>query len=210
MNKKLLVLLFLCFFVLSIMIMAEEKGKAKIIEFIGWADTCWQLYFKEFTNPSDRTYYYLEPFLSLNVPASPKSEAIFFDLWTQLLIWWSDCKTRDVELYIIVDIISDVIPDNVEVFNWYALDIYETNYAKNTGTQLKRKYMKLIMRRDHLDFWRIKYKDTGEYVPDEVAISILGKLIESGFDIEIWADGFAQGANKIRIAPVTMEVTRIS
>lgn len=211
MNKKLLVSLFLCFFIFSIMIMAEEKGKAKIIEFIGWADTCWHfMYFKTFENPPIKTYFELEPFLSLNVPASPKSEAIFFDLWTQLVMWWSGYETRDVTLRILFKIVSDIIPDNIEVLNMYGLAVNETNNTNNTGRQSIRKYAKFVMRRDYLDWWKIKYKDTGGYVPDELALSILGKLIDGGFDIEIWAEGDAQGANKIRLAPVTMEVTRLS
>jgi len=191
--------------------LAGEKGKTKIIEFIGWADTCWDfMYFKEFEDPSIKTYFELEPFLSLNVPASPKSEAIFIDLWTQLVMWWSGYETRDVELVVLFKIISDVTPDNIEVLNMYGLAIAETNNTNNTGRQSIRKYFKFIMRRDHLDWWRIKYKDTGGYVPDKVALSILDKVIDGGFDIEIWVEGHAQGANRIRLAPVTMQVTRLS
>jgi len=184
MNKKLLVSVLLCLFILSSVTLAKEE-KAKTIEFLAWADTLLDFPYYEYMEPSVSTHFETEPFLRLNVPASPKSEAIFFDLFAKLVVWWSGYETRDVIVFVNVRIISDIIPDNIEVFSNFALGIWETNNSGDTGVYADNRNVKLIMRRDHLDWWSVKYK-SGGWVPDEEAISILKKLMDSGFDVEIW------------------------
>ena len=96
MNKKLLVSLFICFFVFSLGMIAKEKAKAKTIEHLAWAQTGGKpenMYFLYPAHPyTTREEFNSGPLLTLNVPASPESKALFFKCGH--MVWLSGLQNR--------------------------------------------------------------------------------------------------------------------
>ncbi len=220
MNKKLLVSVFLCFFVLSLgMVAKEKKGKAPTIEFLDRIATfspspaLWELT----PEPTILTEFQSDTIFSLHVPPSPKSNALFLDLSAQYFYAWSGYQYRRANGAILLEIKSDVIPEDIEVFT--ALTIIstsDTNNALNESTTLERSWrnFRYMIKRDSNGDWfagqfRVLYT-SGQKVEDEIAIPIINSLIDNGFDVEIHADGYVRGIKWIELVLLSIEVTRLS
>lgn len=214
MNKKLVVSVLLCLFVFSLGALAEEKAKASIIEHLVWADTGNVFITVEIEDYTIRKSFETEPFLRFHVPASPKSEALFFDVFTQILFRWSDFEERRLTAVNRLRIISDAIPENITVFTGKVIyETSETNFTHNFSRHKERAMArcKFNMRRNAVDWWWVENLETGERVPDSEALLFWEKLIDNGFDVEVFAWGTTLGVKEyICFIPVTIEVTRLS
>ncbi len=153
MNKKLLVSVFLCFFVFSSVVLAQEKAKA--IEHIVWAEApYWELSYTFF--PDNFTLverFESDPFLIFHVPASKKGETLFFDIFTQAILEFTNHHERVARASVLLRIISDIIPEDFEFINSATvIVIEETNNAGNYDTTGRRseRTIKLIMRSDNV------------------------------------------------------------
>ncbi len=212
MNKKLLISVLLFFFVCSLVMLADEK--AQTIEHLVWADTLWeQCFYKEPSNHEELESFVSDPFLTFHVPASPKSDALFFEFWAQALYKWSGFETRRAKLELNFRIISGDIPDNIEVkIGSTVINVGETNVCGNYDIQGRRsrRYTKLPMRRNSVDWWIVYYKNSGVYVPENITHEILNNLMDNGFDVEVYTVGEIQGVSRINLIPVEFHVTRLS
>jgi hypothetical protein len=154
--------------------------------------------------------------LSFDVPASPKSPAIFFEAYGQFIINWTSSPYRICNPRIHWRIISPEIPDNIDFYNVYGVaGVYETNYAgdhaypQNQQTCRFKGGSKLAMRRDDVEWWFIIDKSTGRQLPEDTALSLINSLISKGFHVEVWAAGDVQGLSYIAPFAFQMEVTRL-
>jgi hypothetical protein len=131
MNKKLLVSAFLFFFIFSSWMLASEKTYIK--EFLGFHYSPGYDYeiTPDHTLPSG---FESVPFLTFYVPPSPKeSNAIFFDIFAQVIFKWSGLLDRIAHSKIVLNIISDVIPSDIWVYATNAvLSVWEKIWKEIT------------------------------------------------------------------------------
>ncbi len=222
MNKKLLVSVLLCFFVFSSGMLAKEKAKAPTIEFLDRIavynpdPALWKL-----DIPDDLfaiTEFISDTVISLHVPASPGSDALFFELSAQFWYGWDTHLWRQAYGSIYQEIKSNIIPPGIDVYAaTNVIDIGETNYAENE-TKVRergRQSSKYMMKRDSNGDWfagqfRVFDTESEEIVDDEIAIPIINSLIDNGFDIEIYTKGYVWGIDWIKLVFISIEVTRLS
>lgn len=212
MNKKLFISVFLCFFVFSSgMVSGEKDTKGKIIEHLVWVESnrneaAYRFYPTDDTQLED---FRSGPVLIYHVPASPKSEALFFDILAQTNIRWSGHWERTANVRCESRLISDIIPDNITVCStptvfWMG----ESNNSQSIGWNWERRTAKIRMRRNSVDWWQV-YDESGEEIPAEDAIPIINGLIDNGFDVEVELSGSVKGIELIFILPVWIEVNRL-
>ena len=218
MNKKLLVSALLCFFICSLVTVAKEE-KINIIEFIGRNELVgpgvpgWPALWKldPVSNPASITEFVSDPIFLLHVPPSPKSDAIFLEWGAQYWFAWSNYEYWNAWAGIILNITSDVIPDDYEVkAPRSVLQFSQTNnYSNETLWKFQRnaKSFKDMMKRNSVGQWRVFYK--GTWVPDDVAVPIINSLLDNGFDVEVCASGGIQGVKWIRLVHISLEATRL-
>jgi len=193
----------------------EKEEKGKVIEHLVWAHSSLEDVpgFKP-SDPTQLEKFNIEPFLTFQVPASPKSEVLFIEFWAQVLYKWSDFETRRATLSCYLRIISDVIPNNIEVLvPKSVIDVGEKNFAGNYDLQYRRSRRNAKHRISRNgDIWGswVLYKDSGEHVPTEIAQDIFNRLIDNGFNVEVYSDGRIQGCSVIWLIGVLIEVTRLS
>ena len=218
MNKKLLVSVFLCLFVFSLGMFAQKKEeKSGAYELLLRTDivdgfnggVTWDF---EPDNSAVLTTFNSHLINMGHVPPSPKSEALFFEIWCQYRYKWNTNTVRIAYAGPTYIISSPVIPVGIEV----SLDEYrflrsDTNIAGNSSTRHEREHIisKIGMWRDKVDFWWIWNTETQSEVDGEEAISILNKLIDSGFDVFHQTWGQIQGADWIYLRWVSLEVSGI-
>ena len=188
--------------------------EAKSIEHLLWESTVrdwngWEI------DEADRyvlNFYELDPFMTFEVPASPKSDALFFEVDCKVYRQFNDSSTRHAHLRLMWRLTSEVIPENIEVWGgWGAFVFKDTNHSEDFSPLMSHNNsVKMVMRKDTLDWWVFQYKDTGDFVPDEVAVPILNEIIKKGFSFEVWASLEAQGLIQFWLRPVTWHVTRLS
>ncbi len=217
MNKKLLVSVFLCLFVFSLGMIALEKEeeKAPIIEHLF-------AYFSGRSEFLNHTYlesptpllYESETLFAFHVPASPKSDAIFFELgYSSYVWWWSGYSPQMFQAALYVRIVSEIIPDDIYIYNGggKVFDVAIT-HPYNTSKPGQHSY-KIILRKDGLlrefpDWWEVRYVDTNWLVPYEKANSILNDLIDNGFDVEAFTKGEVEGVKEFMLLTFYVDVTR--
>lgn len=206
--------LFLVIHVLFSIVIAESTGNQKVKEekgskYLVCADTGFGIiYDVEIIDKTLKTIFVSNPLLRFHVPASPESDALHIEWWTTFVYAWSDYKTRNSDCKICLRIISDVIPDNVDVR--HALTVHRgrgKNHILNLDAAIKRVecISKVIMRRDNVDSWIVIYES--EYrASDEMVLPIFNKLIDRGFDVEVWAEESVQGMKIASYRNVTIEI----
>lgn len=215
MNKKILVSVLLCFFIFSLGLLAKEK--ATILENLVWVETPRDQYIL-LSSPVDDTVlqqFKSDTFLAFDVPASPQSDAIFFEFFVQPIVWWTNYIKRFALSYINFRIINpNIIPDYVEVLGIKSVGIgreSNPNGIYETTSTRENTAWKLAMRRNSYGAcWYIRNKITKEEVPDNIAQNILNSLIDSGFNVEVYSDGSVQGVSDFILYPVCIQVTRLS
>jgi len=217
MNKKLLVSLFLCLFIFSSGLFAEKKEEeAKTIQFLLRKDLLDAYYYEVdwHTKLCEVNIFKSDPIYLGHVPASPKAEAIFFELWFQ---YWYDfefsCTKKRTTGGLSLEIINpDVIPAGLEVLcgaTYFTLtDMFPGDWQTD-GEDRMTFSDKYCLFRDNAWFWSVRDKDTKVPVSNEEAISIINKLIRKGFDIQFYVWGNVQGAYNMLLNWICMEVTRI-
>jgi len=210
MNKKLLVSAFLFFFIFSSWMLASEKTYIK--EFLGFHYSPGYDYeiTPDHTLPSG---FESVPFLTFYVPPSPKeSNAIFFDIFAQVIFKWSGLLDRIAHSKIVLNIISDVIPSDIWVYATNAvLSVWEKNLEGNYDTDFRRSWKRnwRIMERNNLDWFYVESK-LGDEVSDERKTKIINDLIDNGFSVEINTEGTIQGVSILIFLTCQVEVTRIN
>ncbi len=208
MNKKILVSVFLCLFLSSFTMLAEEK--LQVIEHVFWDEEV--LFNYTYLETPDYREYESDTLFAFQVPPSPKSKAIFFDFGCQSHIFWYGGYTpRLYDSRLKINIISDVIPDNIIFYNTCGMESVTHELLPMDGRPNKTTY-KMAMRRD--DFllasypsWNVEYV-SGENVPNEIANNILNDLIDNGFDVEVLVIGKTEGVEEYVIISAWMHVTR--
>jgi hypothetical protein len=215
MKKRLLVSVFLSFFVCSSLMLAQGK-KAKELEHLAWIESSRGEPVLDLS-PSDDTKMQLfesDVFFNFHVIASPKSNAIFFEFWVPSMVQWTNYIKRVALAYIDFRIINpDVIPEGIEVLGVKAIvQEGESNPYGVYGTDSARSNIgwKLAMLRDNRIDWSITNKMTKEEVTDDEAQNILNSLIDNGFDVEVYTHGKLQGVKNLYILGASIHVTRIS
>lgn len=215
MNKKLLVSLFLCFFVFFSVVLAEEE-KIKTIEFLV-RDTVFPHVFEYI--PNDVTA--IESFnsgtlLELQVPPSPKSDAIFFYFNAQYYYEKSSHLNRMASSIIWYNIISDIIPDEYEVKQGMSLlSFSETNNSGDVSSGRSWRNHRYALKRNsacaqYCGELMVVYKGTMELIPEDIAIPIINALIDNGFSVEIFIEGKIQGLEYLNLLEAHMEISRLS
>jgi hypothetical protein len=211
MNKRLCVLVSL-FFAVSFGLFGQGGG-GKVIEHIVWADTLREnalgLTIAEYPNKAE---FESLPFLTFNVPESPKSTAIFFETRGHALVEWSNLliDTTEAVCWINLRIISNLIPENIEVGTGaMVVRQVEKNSLPFEDTIRSWDSRRYVLRKGDVDLWVVRNIASGEVLPEIDAKAILKKLIENGFKVEVWANGTVQGVKSVWIM-ANVHVTRIS
>jgi hypothetical protein len=218
MNKKLLISVLLCFFVFSLGAIAEEKKatEAPTIELLFWYSMGRGEYPTILFDSPIIQRYESDSISTFHVPASPKSEAIFFEFGCQAIVYWWDGYIRQQfwsSPY--MRMLSEVIPDDISVqYGTGLLKNHDLTHDYSSHRTDKHSY-KIILRRDGMlrefpELVDVRYVSTGERVPDEIANSILNDLMDNGFDIEVFMKGEVEGVTKIWLIMFYIEVTRLS
>ena len=210
-SKKGLIVFLSVFLVLA----GTAFAKKTFIEYLGWYQVPMEDYGFALTPADDTvmTYYDSAPFLTFSVPASAKSEAVFIDHFAEALFVCSDFGTRKVECRNRLDIISSAIPADVEVYTERAVArIAETNLSADYDIGYRRSWKRdpVIIRRDSLDWWFVKYISTGDDVPASDALDILNDILDTGFTVNISTNGFLQGVEDFFLKFCMVTVTRTS
>ncbi len=213
MNKKLLVSVFLCFFILTLGMFAQKKEEGvKTYEFLLRADVwggLWELEPTDLVNPTE---VYSETYHLGHVPPSPKTEAIFFDYVSMFHFSWTNLELRRVGLGADIVCSSDNIPAyEIRSGAWYIVK-GETNCSPYgpTGTDRQGFSDRYPMWRDRHDWWVVVYKGTGVRVPEEEAIPIINKFMDNGFDIGYRVRAYFHGVSWVSLQFFGLEVTRLS
>jgi len=212
MNKKILVLVTLCLWVLPLGMLAVEK--ARTIEFVANERTKTRPSFSyEANNPATSENFSSSPLLTLHMPPMPGYDTIFFELSARATYQWSGFQLRKSLAGVYFQLINpNIIPEGMEVTSFGGLGIpWDTieNNALNKGTQNYDRIYKSIMNFSSSRSIYVEYK-TGGVVPDELAIPIIKALIDNGYDVEIKVYGTIQGAEVFALAWACLEITRLS
>ena len=218
MNKKLLVSVFLCFFVLSLGVAEKkEEAKAKTIELllrtdllVGFNAVLWGLEpdnFEDLTEGTSDIYN-----LGYVLP-SPKSDALYFGVWGFVSYKWAPHHLKRAWVGIKYSIISSDIPDGIEVYFWGNYPRWaHTDNALNESMSTEEYWFtdKVQLVRNEKNYWQVRDIDTGISVPPEKAVRIINKIIDNGFDIQFQVEAEAQGLYWISLSWIAFEVTRVS
>ncbi|MFX0203158.1 MAG: hypothetical protein ACFFCW_44200, partial [Candidatus Hodarchaeota archaeon] len=161
---------------------------------------------------NEKTPITTEPFMVISVPPSPKGDALFFR--PQLVGYFKKAisEYRQASCHLDMNIVSDLIPSNIEVL--ILIGLYQLNEHNLGGSyDLSRipvhREPKVMLKRNKVGWWNVVYK-TGGRVPEQEAIPIINDLIENGFEVEIYYDGYIQGIEQVVLGPFWIEVTRVS
>jgi hypothetical protein len=192
-----------------------QQGPA-VIEFLTLASTGSSILWELRPDPTVQSNFESPILLSIDVPPSPKSQAVYLEFWGQYIVTWSSNPIRVCVSLIYYKLTSPAIP-NIEFSQAYSIPptISETNYAGDhsypTYAQTRYKgYSKMPLRRDLLQWWNVWDKSTGQFVPRDEALIYAGQLIDNGFKAEVWAGGTIQGLSYIAPFSFQVEVTRLS
>ncbi len=215
MNKKLLISVLLCFFIFSMGSLAKEEGKAKTIEFLAREDL-WSLDGLLYFEPSNigERQGFNKVLLELQVPPSPKCDALFIFLDTKYGYAWGPVQSWNALGGIRISLTSPSVPEGILVRTWIAIvGKSETNNTYDTGNDMSPRNFRFMLKRDCISDalgWLVYYEETGEPVPENEAIHIINDLIDNGFNAEFLGYVWVQGMEWIKLDYITVEVTRLS
>jgi len=227
MNKKLLVSVFLCLFVFSLGMLAQEKrGKTKsffmkeakegqFYEFLlradGWGGI-WE-YEVPREDAGELHEKKSEIFNVGHVESSKKTDVIFFDLGTYFVFdCWHDyynyrLVTTAIELILSSDALSEyeVIANASCIFSKY--EWMEDDIEANERHMLHDRFP---LWRDRVDWWLVVYKGTNNEVPEEERIPIINGFIDNGFNVGYRIGVRFSGVYWIKYNWIGLEVSGIS
>lgn len=221
-KKSLLALVILGFILSSADLVSQtSNGKANVIEHLVFAQSSvrhdlsnYPAYQYSPTDPYSNEQFLSPTLLTFHVPPSPKSDTLFFELFTRGTVTYANTESRIAGLQVMIRFVSDSIPDNFTIYSGHQVIKRYGDVAVASGTMgvesgLHTRTTRLIMRNNTTDWWIIT-SDTGEDVPKEIALPLLDKLIKEGFDVEVYATGQVLGVSLIRCDLVLIDVTRLS
>ncbi len=216
MNKKLLVSVLLFFFVFSLGVIAQEKEKAPTIEYLFWYHSGRGEYYNHTVlDDPGILRFRSEPLLTFNVPPSPKSDTIFFEIGSLSdVVWWSGYSPQRFWSSLYFEIFSEDIPDFYATIGCNLEGDAAVTHPERSVRPGKNNY-KLILRRDSVlrefpDWWIVRYVSTGERVSNEIANSVLNDFIDNGYDVEVSVGGETEGVKEFELLSFYIEVTRLS
>ena len=222
MQKRLLVSVVVVLFILAIGglaqgIVFEEKDKEKILvyEHLNWTQTGYGEVILDTRLETPNPYSFESgPFMTFNVPPSPKATALFFELWGQSIHYWvTGYSPQTFYALVTMKLVSNLIPNGINVYMLHGLTGIRGIYHDNFQSDRNKRNWKVILRRDSMlrqytDWWDIRY-DNGSRVPKEQAQVILNDLIDNGFDVEISLSGDMEGVRRFFFYSFQAEVTRL-
>jgi len=166
-------------------------------------------------DPTIRTDFQSPVLMSFDIPPSPKSPAVFFGIWGQYVLLWTSDPIRICRPMVGIRLTSPAIPDTEFAQAYGVPPVYDEinvagNYTYLTDLGVRHKgHAKLQLSRGDLSVWWIRDRNTGQQVPDDLAIKYINKIIDSGFKVEVYASGTVQGLSYVQPFGFTVEVTRI-
>jgi hypothetical protein len=187
MNKKILVSLFIC-----LVFIAFGKANAQsTVELVAYHENGvseWPWWEQSF-DPYVWTRFDTGPLLTLHIPPCKKSKALVFEAVMQGQFTEIPYSTETFfncnHKY---NIISDKIPDHIEVFTLIGLGFHKSpveGIRNILDDGRKRRVTKCLMERNKSGFWAARDKNTNQWLPDDQVIPILNDLIDKGFDLEV-------------------------
>ena len=202
------ILIFLAFW--TSLYAADKPG---IIEHLVVADTGRIPTYLSIVDPDVLQPFVTSPFLTFQVPASPKSDTLFFAFWGGMRFKWSGGVNQIADCTMWLECVSSVIPSDVAVsIGFLVCREYLVGGAGGySPTPISRSQSgEFLMRRGQLDMWYVRSKTTGAELPQDQAIPIISALIENGFAAEVHAEGKVQGVSLAYVFPAHFHVTRIA
>jgi hypothetical protein len=203
-------------FVLAMALVLAAADKPPVIEHLAWGSAgsySQGAYVVAISDPNLRTDFVSPVLISFSVPKSKGSPALFFEIYAHFWYRLAGTSTWDGQGGIFWEFLSNDIPADIEVTNALGvLELHLTNNSLDEAFERSRvsRTWKMILRRDSLDFSRIRYKGTNTDVPQDEALAIINKLIDNGFDVQVWTEGYVQGFRSVMLNPLNIEVTRLS
>jgi hypothetical protein len=208
MKKNLGVPLFVFFWAVSL---AFPTAIPKI-EHLAWVSTLLDepLPYEGTFDPTDvSTNFQSGTILTFAVPGSKAGSELFFEVNGSLSHVWSGDVPRRMSGNVWLEIISPLIPAGVYVKGGLTVASYSSNNASEagqTGGMRSSRYIKLILRAGHLDWWSVGYTSTGDLYPD--AIPLLTQLIKNGFTVNVYVDGTVRGVTSVTYVDISVHATR--
>jgi hypothetical protein len=206
--------LVLCLFS-TLILAASGQQKTLFLEHIYWGEGA---FFNSTTTSGPEALPFESPlFLSFSVPALPKSEALLLEYGVQSsILWYLDVPQSFWSGYHLI-IKSQVIPEGISVETMFAIDGVRdivhthTDYCRTNKTSFKW----IIKRGGFLENYvfpplQITYIATGDYVPDDIANTILNDLFNYGFTVDVTVFGQAVGVQKFYLVSGWIQVTSMT
>ncbi len=209
--KKFLGLRFAVLFLTLALVASAAVPK---IEHLAWVSTTLDEplpFVMEFADPTVLTNFEAGPILTFTVPGSKLSSELFFEVNGSLSHVWSGDIPRRMNGNVWLEIVSPLIPAGVYVKGGLTVASNSSSSASeagDTGQLRSSRYIKLILRAGHIDWWGVGYTSTGDAYPD--AIPLLEQLIKSGFTVNVHVDGSARGVASVSYIDISVHATRTS
>jgi len=157
------------------------------------------------------------PQLTVHVPPSPESDAVFFEFSGQYWWWWGSGTHRVFNVGLSLAVKSPVIPAGISVTQGGAgTEIGDVNIAgvsnlRNRFTRISKYRME---RNIYLNSWAsgfdVVYTADNEPVPRDQAVRIINRLMNAGFDLEFSVRGTVTGVSEIMNTAILVEITRLA
>jgi hypothetical protein len=194
-----------------------SEGPAMIEHVVFVSADNWPLWEYRPVDPTVSTYFKSPILLSFDVPPSPKSPMMFFEVWGQFLYTWTSNRSRTRLLTMGYRFTSPAFP-NIEINQGFGVPpgVSETNYAEDhmypadDTTGRVKGYWKGALRRTYKGNWNVFDKSTGQYLPSDLALPIIGGFIDGGYRVEVWAEGTVEGLSYIAPVYWQVQITRLS
>ena len=204
-------------------VLALQQETHRAIEYVGfWREyNPGSMYNFSPSNTTIKTDFNSEsdsvPLLTIPVPPSPKSEAVFLQFTATADVRWTNDTYRSALIYVYVRVKSTDIPQGIIVRTGGSIlrtsDKNDTNSTYDVLDRHYRLYKCNLMRGIAATSYNggFDFKDgNGDNVPDEIKLAIIEKLIDNGFTLEYSVAGTIQGIANMRLMGVEGEVTRLS
>ncbi len=220
---KICIRVLVCLFgliLISTLVLAQLQ-KPQLIEYVLTAGTEYPLNGYTFTyvptNQGELESFLSSPLLTVHVPPSPLSNAVFVEFSGHYRWYWGSGGNRYISVGLNVTVQSPVIPSGISVIQGGAgTEIGDVNVAgpSGLGNRFSRISKYRMERNTYLNSWAqgfdVVYTANNEPVPQEQAIRIINRLMSTGFDLEFGMRGKVTGVEEIQNLLITVEITRLA
>ena len=203
--------------IMGLFLPSWPQDKPASIEFLafassGGAGVCWEFR----PDPTLRSNFISPTLLTVEVPPSRESPAIYLEIWGQYLLSWTSHHLHFFNGLVGFKIVSPALP-HIEFSQGYGVPpvVQETNFSGNYTIPSPHGFIrykgsfKIQFRRGNLQWWWIVDKNTGKRPSDDEALDYINKIIDNGFTVELWAWGTVEGLSYVAPFALQVEVTRI-